>query len=364
MTCATGATADSATSKQAAAEGVPRDILFRSTKGKVVGAPVFSTPIADTHAHLDMLESPGFTLARCAANGVGFIATVTDPSEDAASTYTMLDGWRLDAGRQLKSWQAADVAASNGRSMDEAEVPCVRILIGCHPHNAKRYTAECERTLISLAGDPRTAAIGEIGLDYHYDLSPRSTQRDVFRRQIQLAHRMGLPIALHLREAHDDGAAILREEGLPEVGAVLHCFNLDHETMLPFLEMGCFIAFGGPVTFKKCDDVREAASRVPSSRILTETDSPFMAPEPLRGTVCGPENTLFIAARLAEVRGEDATDFAASSYANARAVFDRAPSSWQLSKTDREAMCAAATGCVEPGFAAEVDAALADTSSA
>lgn len=109
-------------------------------------------------------------------------------------------------------------------------------------------------------------------------------QREVFRAQIRLAKEAGLPIALHMREAHDDGFAILEEEGFPEAGTLLHCFNLDAAEVARWVEAGCYIAFGGPLTFKRADEVREAAKLVPADRLLTETDSPYMTPEPLRGT--------------------------------------------------------------------------------
>ena len=104
--------------------------------------------------------------------------------------------------------------------------------------------------------DPRVAALGEIGLDYHYDFSPRDDQREAFRRQLRLAKEAGLPVALHLREAHDEALAIMREEGFPEAGTLLHCFNLDWATLEPWVEEGCYVAFGGALTFKNADDTR------------------------------------------------------------------------------------------------------------
>lgn len=305
---------------------VYEDTLFRDSKGRIVKVPLIGVPVADTHAHLDMLQHPGLALARCAAVGVDFVVTITDPTEDAAATYAAIDTWRDDA----RGW--LDVWATQDDTLQEKGVPHLRAAVGCHPHNAKAYTRDMECSLIALAGDPLTAAIGEIGLDYHYDLSPRDQQKDVFRRQIELAHRMDLPIALHLREAHDDGYAILRAEGIPLAGALLHCFNLDYDTLEPFLALGCHVAYGGPLTFKKSDEVRDAAARTPIERMMTETDAPFMAPEPLRGTVCGPEDTVFTADRLAATRvvpEQGREVFFSTIYENARAFFDRPPNSWQ-----------------------------------
>ena len=207
--------------------------------------------------------------------------------------------------------------------------------MGCHPHNAQHYDDALEAVLRERLHDGRVSALGEVGLDYHYDLSPREAQREAFRRQIRLAKEAGLPVVLHMREAHDDGFAILSEEGFPEAGTLLHCFNLDAAELARWTEAGCFIAFGGPLTFKKADEVREAAKLVPADRLLTETDAPYMTPEPLRGTTCGPEHVAFTAAKLADVRGfEDLRtpargEFLRQTYLNALGLLDREPTAWQ-----------------------------------
>ncbi len=208
--------------------------------------------------------------------------------------------------------------------------------MGCHPHNAKFYNDSLEADLRALLMDPRVSALGEIGLDYHYDFSPRDDQRDAFRRQIRLAKECGLPIALHLREAHDEALAIMREEGFPEAGTLLHCFNLDWATLEPWVEADCYVAFGGALTFKNADDTREAAARVPANRLLTETDAPYMTPEPMRGMTCLPDHVLFTAACLTEVRGCEPgaarEAFLAQLMDNARALLDRPATAWQKSK--------------------------------
>jgi len=197
-------------------------------------------------------------------------------------------------------------------------------MIGCHPHNASRYTAEAEARLRHYAADRRTVAIGEIGLDYHYDYSPRAVQQEVFARQIKLATELGLPIALHLRDAHDDGFAILERVGWPPAGCLLHCYTLGPEEFKPFVQRGCYVAFGGALTFKKADDIRAAAAAVPLERLVTETDAPYMAPQPLRGTTNGPEDIVFTAALLAELRQTGGLTRRAvldRIYANARLFF-------------------------------------------
>ena len=205
--------------------------------------------------------------------------------------------------------------------------------MGCHPHNAKHYDDALELKLRELLVDPRVSAVGEIGLDYHYDFSPREDQRTAFRRQIRVAKEAGLPLVLHVREAHDDAFAILQDEGFPEAGTLLHCFNLDWAELERWVDVGCYVAFGGPLTFKKADEVRDAAARVPQDRLLTETDAPYMTPEPLRGAVCGPEHVVFAAEKLCEVRGlsrgEEREAFLNALMANARGLLDREPTPWQ-----------------------------------
>ncbi|MEQ3362141.1 TatD family hydrolase [Raoultibacter massiliensis] len=212
-------------------------------------------------------------------------------------------------------------------------MPRIRIAVGCHPHNAKDYDESLEAELLRRLADPRVAALGEVGLDYHYDFSPRPVQIEVFRRQIEIAHETGLPLALHLREAHEEAFQIMNEEGFPEAGVLLHCFNLDWDTLKPWLDKGCYAAFGGSLTFKKSDDTREAARRMRLDRILTETDAPYMTPEPMRGMECGPDHVIFTAARLAEVLGcapgPEQIDTLYKVYDNALSLLDREPTAWQ-----------------------------------
>ena len=200
-------------------------------------------------------------------------------------------------------------------------VPRIRIATGCHPHNAKHYDDALEAALRERLHDGRVSAVGEIGLDYHYDLSPRDDQREAFRRQIRLAKEAGLPVVLHLREAHDDGFAILSEEGFPPAGTLLHCFNLDAAELARWAEAGCYIAFGGPLTFKKADYVREAATLVPADRLLTETDAPYMAPVPYRGKRCDSSMIAKTAERIAEIRQMPVEELLKATQQNASRLF-------------------------------------------
>ena len=201
--------------------------------------------------------------------------------------------------------------------------------------------------------DARVCAVGEIGLDYHYDLSPRDDQRRAFRQQIRLAKECGLPVILHVREAHDEALAIMQEEGWPEAGTLLHCFNRDWETLEPWVRAGCYVAFGGPLTFKKADEVRDAAALVPLDRLLTETDAPYMTPEPMRGMTCGPEHVIFTAARLAEVRGVapgvERTDFLRQLMQNAIGLLDRSATPWQVQAAEEYGLPPLDAVFVKPG---------------
>jgi TatD DNase family protein len=289
--------------------------LFSDSKGRPIAVPDLGGPVADTHAHLDMLEDPALALARSARARVEFVATVADPSEDAWRSYDELPTW-LE--------MAASALAAGGEP--SGSVPRVRVIIGVHPHNAKNLTAEVEADLRRRAQHALTSAIGEIGLDYHYDYSPRDKQREAFRRQLTIAHETGLPAVVHLREAHEDGERILVEMGLPAAGCILHCYTLGPEVVLRFLALGCAVSFAGPVTFKKADEIREACRAVPLDSILTETDCPFMAPEPFRGRTNEPALVVFTADTMAAARGESSSDFAAAAWDNALRFLDREPS--------------------------------------
>jgi TatD DNase family protein len=294
------------------------DALFRDSKNRVVAPPVLpaAARLADTHAHLDMLRHPHLALARAAAHGLRLVVTVVDPNENPAYTLSNIDDWLakaqilLDRWTQqglLAQWTAEGLLATTTHDLNGLTPPQVRVIIGCHPHNASRYDASAEAELISALPNSQVVGIGEIGLDYHYDNSPRDVQQQVFRRQLELAHTQHLSVALHLREAHADGLRILQEVGLPPAGALLHCFTSDFATLEPFLAMGCLVAFGGALTFRKAEQVRDAACHTPIDRLVVETDSPFMAPHPLRGTVCGPENIVFTAALLADLHNSDSS---------------------------------------------------------
>ena len=188
---------------------------------------------------------------------------------------------------------------------------------GIHPHDAGRATADDLRHLETLCRDPACVAVGECGLDYHYDRSPREVQREVFAAQARLAKALGTPLVVHTREADLDTASILERE-LGPAGGVIHCFTGDWTAAQRYLALGLYVSLSGVLTFKAADALREAAARIPLDRLLVETDCPFLAPVPHRGKRNEPAFVRYTAARLAELRGIPVAEVEQATTANAR----------------------------------------------
>jgi len=201
----------------------------------------------------------------------------------------------------------------------------VRFAVGAHPHQAHQFSADVsavERTVRrQLSDTPGARAIGEIGLDYHYDFSPRDVQHAVFRSQVRLARELDLPVVIHTREADEDTIAILREEGGGHVRGVLHCFTGTAALAEAGLDLGFFISLAGIITFPKAGELRETARGVPVDRLLTETDSPFLAPTPYRGKRNEPAYVGRVVDTLAELHQMDAAAMGAQTTANFHSLF-------------------------------------------
>ena len=179
--------------------------------------------------------------------------------------------------------------------------------VGVHPHDAKLFDHKAERRLIDLARQSKKViAWGEIGLDYHYDHSPRDVQREVFRRQLRIARELDLPVIIHSREADDDTITILREEisGYERAG-VMHCFGGSLAMAMDAIELGFFISFAGNLTFKKAEDLRDVARQLRLDRLLIETDCPYLTPVPFRGKRNEPARVIETARCLGEIHGKD-----------------------------------------------------------
>ena len=193
--------------------------------------------------------------------------------------------------------------------------------IGWHPVDAIDLTDDYLKWIEELTAHPKVVAIGEIGLDYHWDKSPKDVQQAVFRRQIQLAKRLDLPIIIHNREATEDVVTILEEEGASEVGGIMHCFSGSPETAQRCLDMNFYISLGGPVTFKNAVKPKEVAKEVPLERLLIETDCPYLAPHPYRGKRNEPSYVKLVAEQIAELKGVSFEEGAKATTENANRLF-------------------------------------------
>jgi TatD DNase family protein len=189
--------------------------------------------------------------------------------------------------------------------------------VGWHPQDAKDFTEGDYEWLKSLAKHPKVVAIGEIGLDYYWDTSPRDVQDRVFREQIRLAKEVKLPIIIHNRDAHEDVLKILREEHAEDVGGIMHAFSGSVEMAKACLDLNFYISFGGPLTFKNARKPKEVAKEVPLDRILIETDAPYLTPHPHRGKRNESGYVSYVAEVLAELRGLTVEEIARITYDNA-----------------------------------------------
>jgi TatD DNase family protein len=194
--------------------------------------------------------------------------------------------------------------------------------VGIHPHDAELWTEELWAELEGMASHPRVVALGEMGLDFHYDNSPRDTQRRVFRHQIRCAKQLNLPIIIHDRDSDGETMATLDEEDAwSGRGVVYHCFTGTVATMEKIVERGGYVSIPGIVTFKKAEDMREVATHVPLDRFFIETDSPFLTPVPFRGKRNEPARVGLVAEKIAELRGIDASVVADATWHNASRFF-------------------------------------------
>jgi TatD DNase family protein len=247
--------------------------------------------VVDTHCHLDVCEPPVEELvARAAAAGVERIATV---------------------GMNPASIDAALAAA---REHDE-----VVAIVGRHPHEAEGFGDADLEQIEHAAADDRARAVGETGLDYYRDHAPREDQRRAFEAQLELAGRLGLPVAIHTRAAEDDTFARLREHA-SETTVILHCFSAP-DRLEECVERGYLCSFAGNVTYPKASDLQAAARELPDELLLVETDSPFLAPQPLRGKPNEPANVRHTAEFVAELRGVGYAELERTVEANAARVF-------------------------------------------
>ena len=197
---------------------------------------------------------------------------------------------------------ASDGFESNPKTLAVAEQhDGIHATVGIHPHDARVVDEPTIEKIRGLADHPKVVAIGEMGLDYHYDSSPRQTQRDVFRRFLEMARTANKPVVIHTRDAEDDTLAILKDEGADAFGGVIHCFTGTDKLAQGALELGFYISFSGVVTFKKAESLRAIAKDLPRDKVLVETDCPYLAPVPKRGKTNEPSYVIHTAGKIAEL---------------------------------------------------------------
>ena len=252
----------------------------------------------DTHCHLDdprLHDELDEVLDRAREAGVKRITTIGCAS-DLVSVRSA-----IAIARKHPSWISATV--------------------GVHPHDAKNLDDALCNAIEEAGREPSVVAIGETGLDFHYDHSPRDVQVEAFRRQIAIAKSLKKPLVIHTRSAPSETLQVLREEQANDVGGVIHCFSEDADFAAAALDLGFISSFSGIVTFPKATAVQEAARRQPSDALLVETDAPYLAPAPKRGKRNEPAYVAHTAAKIAELRGENPEQLAETTYENALRLF-------------------------------------------
>jgi TatD DNase family protein len=249
--------------------------------------------LIDTHAHLD---SPKFdndreeVIARALQAGIDTIVNIGFNRETIQSTMALAD-----------------------------QYPFIYAAVGWHPTDAADMKLEEDLAWIEqLCGHPKVVAIGEIGLDYFWDTSPKELQHTVFREQIRLARRLNKPIVIHNRDAHEDIIRLLKEEKASEVGGIMHCFSGSWETAKQCLDLNFHISFGGPVTFKNARVPKEVLERVPLDRLLLETDAPYLTPHPHRGQRNESAYVRLVAETAAQIKGVSLEEIAIITSENGR----------------------------------------------
>lgn len=252
--------------------------------------------LVDTHCHLDdprYDEDRQDVLRRAWSNNVAFLVNA---SSDVVSAR-----------------QAVALAERDDR---------IFAAVGVHPHEASTYDQKAEALIRELARSSRVVAIGEIGLDYYYDNSPREIQRIVFAKQMELACELDMPIVIHSRDATQDTLDILREFAPKGARGIMHCFSGSYETAKILLDLGYYLAFGGSITFKNANRLREVVQKVPLDRILLETDCPYLTPVPHRGKRNEPAFVRYVAEMVAQVKEVDIETIAHVTTENAKRAFE------------------------------------------
>lgn len=256
---------------------------------------VIKLALVDTHAHLDIEEFDG------------------DREEVIKRA--------LEEGLQIIINASFDLASSARSARLAEQYPFIYALVGVHPHDAEDVPEDYLVRLDELAHRPGVVAIGEIGLDYYRDLSPRPVQQKIFREQLALCRELDMPVVIHDRDAHGDLLDILKKDGIGGRGGVMHCYSGSWEMAKVCLAMGFYISIAGPVTFPNASKLKDIAARLPLDRLLTETDCPYLAPQARRGKRNEPSYVRYVVEEIAALRNIEPAELAAAANNNARAVF-------------------------------------------
>lgn len=265
------------------------------------------TDLVDSHCHLDMLAGWRGEEPLPLATALAEQAEIVERARVAGVTQMVTPGC---------AWQDFDGIRALPDRFDN-----VWIGFGIHPHDASTWDDAGSARLAREFQHPRAVAVGECGLDYHYDMSSREEQRAAFRAQIRLARELGKPLIIHTREAEEDTLALMKEENAAEFGGVMHCFTSSLDLAKACLDLGFYVSFSGIVAFPKSGELREVAGQVPLDRTLAETDAPYLAPPPYRGRRNEPAFVVRVIETLATVHGVTADEAGLVTALNARKLF-------------------------------------------
>lgn len=249
----------------------------------------------DTHAHLQDRKLRGD------------LANILQRAREAGVEKICCVGYDLESSRE-----AVQIARKHQQ---------VYAAVGVHPHDAKTLTESTLASLGELARDPKVVAIGETGLDYYRDLSPRDRQQDAFVAQIRLAQEIGKPVIIHDRDANQDVMDIIKKYKAGSNGGIMHCYSGSLPLAIEAVKAGFYISLAGPLTYKNARRAQEVAAKLPMERLLVETDCPYLTPEPLRGKVNEPAHVRLVAAKMAELRHQHPDEIAYLTWRNACQVY-------------------------------------------
>ena len=214
-----------------------------------------------------------------------------------------------------------DRASSEEAVQLAQKYPQIYAVVGVHPHDAKELDEDTLERLYQLGREPKVVAIGEIGLDFYRDLSPRDVQRQAFSQQIKLAQELGKPIVVHDRDAHQEVLDTIRQEKAGSNGGIMHCYSGHLPLAIDLMKEGFYISIAGPVSYKNARKTKEVAARIPLERLLIETDCPYLTPEPLRGKPNEPANVVYVAQTIAQLRRKPVEEIAYLTSRNAAEVY-------------------------------------------